>query len=226
MAERSPELSNARSSLLTGDEPILSGMYSQVLLDRRSAYTANNMYALIKTMTQQQRFRYKHWCAGVALRKAEAVYLLYQQQIPDDTWLRGMLAAIQRWQNHPVEKHLPAAISISGPSRGKNEAYFADMAVRHTYCIVMAQVYGTEKQSRKVTLQVSQRCTFGILSAQLARIGQPTNITADKPISEAFGAYLAETTARIERAQIRAAYIILQRGDHQLRMEQQSLPSV
>lgn len=68
--ERSPELSNARNDLpLTGDEPVLKGVNSSIVLERRNAYLAGNLRGLLAEMTPEQLLALKQWAVRVALRK-------------------------------------------------------------------------------------------------------------------------------------------------------------
>jgi len=56
MTEDAPELSGARGNkILTGRDPVLKGHYSKVLADRRGAYLAGNLHALIRMMSEPQQ---------------------------------------------------------------------------------------------------------------------------------------------------------------------------
>lgn len=97
-----PEISGARDKLgLTGNEPMLTGIYNRVKADRDGAYRAWNHKALIEMMSETQQMRLSQWCLRVALRKAYRALPFFETVYPDDQRPRQALEATQVWMHNP-----------------------------------------------------------------------------------------------------------------------------
>lgn len=100
MTNRAPSLSSDRPAL-TGDEPVLSGVNSRVLADRRGAYLAGNLRALLGMMSDRQYRDFCAWCWKIGKRLAKKGGYRLEDEAMLVEWAKympGMYAhAIKRW---------------------------------------------------------------------------------------------------------------------------------
>lgn len=187
MTDRSPELSNARTDLpLTGEEPVIKGVYSRIVVDRRSAYLAGNMKALLEMMTDEQHQSFRRWNTVVALRLAESVLPLARLPRPDAPQPRTMITAIKAWLANPTEDNA-AAIRSARLNPGLID--FPAMAA--------------ESAGNTVT---ATSMMFAMIAAASAARSVGYIRYGDDRRANKYGRAL-------RRAQLRAAYTILQRGE-------------
>ena len=169
MTDNAPELSGQREPLLiTGREPVISGMGSKVLADRRGAYLAGNLDALIDMMSEAQQLAFKRWNVKIAVRKARSVLHLFEDEYPDDNRPRLAIEAAERWLAEPTEEN----------------AQLADEAA-----------------------EAAEEATWAAVWAAAAAAW-----TAEAAAKAAAWAAVWTAWAAVRRAQLRVAYIILQRG--------------
>lgn len=188
MTDKSPELSKARSDALTGDEPILAGVNSRVVADRRGAYLANNMLGLLELMSDAQKATFKRWNTNIAVRYAErCMHLLLRPANPHDVQHPNrMLDAIREWLTHPsddIEAHIHNL--EHGSIYTEDPAKAAQMA------------------AHSVT---ASRLIFSSLAAYHAARLSAHALHRSKEAASRYGRIML-------RGQLRAAYIILQKGD-------------
>jgi len=81
----------------TGNEPVISGMGSRILADRRGAYLAGNLKALLQQMTTDQQVSFKRWCVRLAVRRAREVLHLFEAYHSRDNRPRRAIEAAEAW---------------------------------------------------------------------------------------------------------------------------------
>lgn len=107
---KSPELGGDKAQIqLTGREPLLKGVNSRVVVDRRTAYLAGNITALLDAMDTSQQMRIKQWAVQVAVRRAYKVLPIFEDAIPDDQRPRLAVKAAQHWLEVSTEAATKAA---------------------------------------------------------------------------------------------------------------------
>jgi len=190
---KSPELSGKRDDLppVSGREPVLTGHNAKVLADRRGAYLAGNLEALIDMMSEEQCLRFKQWNVRIVIHKALSVLPLFEKKYPDDQRPRQAIAAAQLWLDYPTEENRAAARSawwvvwsVAGIRFDMSKAWNAARAIAKG-ALVAGETRGWDWVVHGV--------------ADVAVL--VTRIDA-----------MHATRAAVTRAQLRAAYIILQRG--------------
>ncbi len=187
MTDRSPQLSSARNDVpLTGDEPILKGVHSTIVVDRRSAYLAGNMKVLLEKMTDEQRTALKYWNVRTALRQAERVLPLARLTPRDSAHPNRMIGAIRRWLANPSDETLDEI-----------------RAARLNPGLIDYPALAAESAGNAAT--APQMMFALIASASAARSAGHAYYGSDQR------ANLCSRAMR--RAQLRAAYVILQRGE-------------
>ncbi len=67
--DKSPTLGGQNSPNTTGQEPVLKGIYSRIIIERERAYLAGNLKALVSMMSDSQLIRFRHWCLRVSLHQ-------------------------------------------------------------------------------------------------------------------------------------------------------------
>ncbi len=201
MTAKSPELGGTKALVQrTGREPLLTGVNSKVIADRRGAYLAGNINALLEAMNETQQTRIKRWCVEIACRRAYAVLPVFEAAAPTDPRPAEAVTAARAWllDNTPeaTQQARQAANEAASASRvllvntlttvpvegwAARSAYFAAMAASGTVQRNFAGYYAA--------------------SAVQAALGARGIDPDESLIKERFGV-----------AMLRAAYIILQRG--------------
>lgn len=108
MNNRAPSLPHDRQTL-TGDEPVLSGVNSRVLADRRGIYIAametgkyyRGIRHLIDMMSEEQQHAFKVRCVRLAVRKANSVLHSFESKYPNDSRPREAMELVNCWLNDP-----------------------------------------------------------------------------------------------------------------------------
>lgn len=215
---QSPEISGMRANLnLTGNEPMLKGVYNKAQADKHGAYLAWNPKALIEMMNADQHARFNVWCIRVALRKAYRVLPLFEVLYPDDKRPRQALEAAQSWHDHPVstpESINGLAVPYFEATTAVHDAHEAerqhkDMASAKAESAALAAL-------NTVRAAHSSACGTTLRTTELLRQVGTSSCTAE------FDDILVEwkptwTTMKIQRRSMRrairrAAYMIVLRG--------------
>ncbi len=98
LADNAPEISGARQDLpLTGDEPVIAGINSQVLVERRGAYLAGNLNVLLRLMSAQQVDSLNRWCLQVTRRKLVQTSPSFEVAFPDAIIHQQVIDGISQW---------------------------------------------------------------------------------------------------------------------------------
>lgn len=211
MFEDAPELSGHTRPSITGNEPVLKGVNSRVLADRRGAYVTGNLEALTRMMTNAQRSEFKHWNVRMTLRWARRALPLFEDVYPNDNIAYAAVIATRAWVESPTEANRQAAAAAArrapfvtkpyGASRAKGNA--ARDALRVALCAAQTAgaIHGTEIITR---LAAQSRA-----SAHTWITFMETNESPEK--------YHREAVIRVtQRAQLRAAYLILLRSEQSI----------
>jgi len=188
MSDKSPEMSGARDDLpISGREPVLTGHNARVLADRRGAYLAGNLAALISMMSEKQRLQFKQWNVKMMVRKSRSVLHLFEEKYPDDMRPRQTITEVERWLNAPTEE------------------------IRLT---VAYRFYAAEDATEVAADPTVQAAAIAAArAAQFVAWNSPWWVVA--AVSAAANATGRDGNVKriVRRAQLRAAYIILERGD-------------
>lgn len=67
--ENSPALGGQYKEMLTGQEPVLKGVNSRIIVERDRAYLAGNLKVLVSMMSDAQLLRFRRWCLQVAMHQ-------------------------------------------------------------------------------------------------------------------------------------------------------------
>lgn len=109
-----PQLSaDHLNSKITGDEPVIKGVNSRILVDRRTAYLAGNLNALLRLMGEQHMFRFRYWNAKISLRKAAQVLPVFERSYPSEARPRLLLEAATTWLSEPTTANAHATIEAA-----------------------------------------------------------------------------------------------------------------
>ena len=182
--DKSPELSGQREPLqITGREPVLTGHNARVLADRRGAYLAGNLGALLDMMTPEQQIRFKQWRVKRAVRKARLILHLFEDTYPDDNRPRAAIEAAEAWLKDPTEENQRAA-----------------------------RVVGYAVRALSAALSAASEAPWVVWAAASAAYGAASEAGASwvSPVGASWATW--PKSAASKRAQLRVAYIILQRG--------------
>lgn len=71
ITDKSPALSGQHKNTHTGNEPVIKGVNSRVIVERDAAYAAGNLRALLAMMSEQQLLVFRQWCLRVALNQMQ-----------------------------------------------------------------------------------------------------------------------------------------------------------
>jgi len=190
MALRSPQLGGDDrddDSGFTGREPVISGRGSSVLVERRYAYLAQNLGVLLRMMSPEQQLDFKQFSVRVALRYARQALPFYERIYPGDRRPHHAIAAAQRWLNYPdstSSQHVRLVMNDA------ERAFF--MALSDAWDRGVAQGNALVAASRAFSAAqiVTWRRAHGLDSVVRSMSNTPAQ----------------------RRALLRAAYVILQRG--------------
>lgn len=201
MTHKSPELGGDKALLQrTGREPILKGVNSRVIVDRRGAYLAGNINALLNAMNEGQQLRIKQWSVRIALRKADAVLPIFEYAAPDDQRPRLAIDAARHWLQSATDEAAQDARQAANEAGSASRVLLVNglttvpsqaWAARSAYFTAMA-ASGTVQRNF---------AGYYAASAVQAAAGAQGIDPDEVPIKERFGVGM-----------LRAAYIILHRG--------------
>jgi len=175
MTDKSPELSGARDDLpISGREPVLTGHNARVLADRRGAYLAGNLKALIEMMSDTQQTRFKQWCIKIAVRKARSLLPIYERHYPYDRRPRTAVDAVERWLREPTTVNGVAArqagivadaarIATSWGPRTNDVLYIAMIVTR----MIEADAHAVARTVKSILQSANWGASLSIRSAQL-----------------------------------------------------------
>ncbi len=214
--DSSPEISGARRALnLSGNEPMLKGIYQQVRADQLGAYQAKNLRALINMMSLRQQFRLQIWCAQVAVRKAYAVLPIFEAQYTQDKRPREAIEAADRWIANPAVAFEQVGL-LEGAYMDANDAVeaahqrhleaddFASGAAESAAAAALSTVRTAFTAAYDATLRTTE---FFRAVCESACVAQLDDVLVDwKPTWKTFRVH--RRSAR--KAVLRAAYVILQ----------------
>jgi len=101
--DRSPGLGGRHltDGEINGREPVISGIHSELLLDRGRVYLAGNLGGLLSLMTDDQRLAFKQWRVKVAVRRASRLLAAYEEAHPHDYRPRQAIEAAEAWLENP-----------------------------------------------------------------------------------------------------------------------------
>lgn len=194
--DRAPALGGADNNDLTGREPVLKGVNSKIVADRRGAYLAGSLTSLTKLMSETQKLAFKEWNIRLLLKRVEAVLPIFERHYLYNDHPRNALAMTERWLQNPdavPQSELIASYSelkmasfdVRGPA-----AYAA-----HAASVALSMTIVDWNLVHLITRE-------GIWQAARAR-----GYADDRNLSDAND--LVHDC--VKRAQLRAAYIILNR---------------
>lgn len=214
--DASPEISGARRALnLTGNEPMLKGVYQKVQADQLGAYKAKNLRLLINMMSLQQQFRLQIWCARVAVRKAYEVLPIFEALYPDDKRPREAVEAAESWIANPEIAFTHVGLLESAYMEANDaveEAHkahlarqdLASSAAESAAAAALSTVRTAFTAAYDATLRTTELFRGVCESACVAKLD---DVLVDwKPTWQTFRVHRRST----RKALLRAAYVILQ----------------
>lgn len=214
MTDDAPELSNARANLtLSGDEPVLAGVNSKLIADRTGAYRAANLIALIEMMSGEQRMAFRRWNVQMALRRAKRVIHLYEREVSDNQEPQRAIDIAQRWLTNSDDLlRLDARVAANLATRSTPTSSTAARAAALTAAFTAKAIaYEEDKYSA---------WNAALAPTYAARALFAASFRGNTPTLKDWGRWRARRNTEADphwlasrRAQLRAAYIILQRGE-------------
>jgi len=82
---------------LTGREPVIKGIGSKVLADRRGAYVSGNLSALVEMLADDQRLAFERWLTGVMVRRAQRGLPHFERIFRRDKRPQCAIEAAEAW---------------------------------------------------------------------------------------------------------------------------------
>jgi len=197
--DRAPSLSHLHhEAQLTGREPVLKGVGSRLLADRRGAYLAGNLEALIAGMDDAQRREYHRWCVKVCIRKARNALPVFRASYPDDARAAIAINAAIAWLAEPNE------LTRARARRAGISAGYAGL--NHTSGDALKQM-----QVRRAALAAK----FTALAAYVPEPGLHVQVVSVAARFAEVGPFVTTSASdAAKRAQLRAACTILTQPTH------------
>jgi len=208
MVDLAPQLGGqARQDIslqLTGREPVISGMGSRLLADRRGAYRRGNLRALLQMMSDEQRLAFRQRHVHQTLRYAQTSADLLQEVLISEERPRLAMEAGHRWWANPtMENHMQAVQMTTQIHRMFHQLPHHQLTLRNAVFALKETMYAITHFNPNEAAKAAVR---GIaLTVRALTLSE----TRDDALArdESFKASM-----RVRRAHMRIAYIILQCG--------------
>jgi len=203
--DQSPQLSGGITGIssLSGREPMITSPHTVMMVERRGAYITGNLTALLRHMTPDQRVILCRWNARVALRYAR---MASNHMAAEGLTLTfsNTLDALEMWLNNPTYRTMRTVGEQARelathwsfhPNLGRRKFAFETLRVSLRYLTSwVPDIYDGHN------IGVTSAAASMALSAR--RMLEGYRVTSR----------LSTSDGAVHRAQLRAAYIILERG--------------
>ncbi len=195
--ERAPGLGGTDAQGLTGREPVLKGVNSRIVADRRGAYLTGSLKSLRKLMTNAQQHSFKDWNIKLLLRRVEAVLPIFEKEYYYNDRPRQAMRMTELWLENPTA--IPQGELITAYSELKMASFEVRghaAFVAHAAAVALSMTIVDWNLVHLITRE-------GIWQAARAHgFADNRNLTVANDIVH----------DAVKRAQVRAAYIILNRA--------------
>lgn len=214
MDERSPQISTSQSDILSGDEPVISGINSSILVRRRDAYYAGNLHTLVKMMSDVQENAFKRRNIRLALRTVSGEIQLYRRVTLGDRRLNTVCKSVGEWLDIPSNDQYmqvlhafrdvgEAAFRIEERVYRRPNSARLESALR--VCWAGLELANMVTESTYATANATSNIVFSVWTA--SRIAERKHDLGEDEVN----AIYTRARAVTERWQLRTAYILLSR---------------